>query len=908
MRRDATCLVTLAVAAACFACTSPSNPTEKNNQFFYDAPYFGLDTYDGGGSNATDSVSASNDATATAADTSVGPCASNPCNEPNKTVCSVEGGQAVCSCDSGYVDEGGKCVKGCVPPAKPPEPPPLKPGDLLIVELMINPEASDDGDGEWVELRNMTDKELDINGLALTEAAKSDDHVINHCKPLKVAAGGVIVLGVSADSSKNGGYSPAYVYKDVTLSNLNDDLLLQARYKDGTILNIDHVNWDSATWGINKYAGHALALDATQTTAVGNDVRANWCLATQKMSGGDFGTPGVKDDKCPEPADTDGDTVLDNQDNCPTVANKDQADSDQDKVGDACDNCVDVENADQKNADNDKKGDACDPAVCGDGELDLGEECDDGNLLNNDGCESCSAIPPAAGGLVITEIMIWGGADGSQWFELYNPGKQGVPINGWQLEIKKGFNDTTIKHIINPLGALIVQPGKYVVIGATTDGSKNGGIKVDYGVNDKNPATTDNLQFNTSGDVLTLIDPIANAVIDSVAFPFSVVQQTGLAWQLHPGFETSVANNNVTYWCNASKQFPKAPSLYGTPGAANSSCTPPGKDKDFDTVNNENDNCPFVSNVKQTDTDQDKVGDVCDSCPTKPNANQLDADGDGVGDSCDNCPSKPNPAQADDDKNGLGNACDPKNCGDKNLDANEQCDDGNKKSGDGCSETCQKEQFAPGAVIITEAMVEPLWSSEPTGEWIELHNPGTKPVDINGWILRDSTTNIHLIDKPGGLLVPPGGYLVLGNSANITLNGGVKVDYAWGATDKPPMLFQMNNPPFSDDITLVWNQATVIDKVSYKPKGWACQQSPAPPNCNTIGFPLGNASKGKAMQLDPLHFNHISNDNYVNWCSAKKPFGLGDFGSPGLANPTCVDPCKGKTDKTSCGKPEEKMW
>ncbi len=48
-------------------------------------------------------------------------------------------------------------------------------------------------------------------------------------------------------------------------------------------------------------------------------------------------------DEADEPAaslnqtDTDGDTVLDGDDNCPTVANLDQADSDADGVGDACD-------------------------------------------------------------------------------------------------------------------------------------------------------------------------------------------------------------------------------------------------------------------------------------------------------------------------------------------------------------------------------------------------------------------------------------------------------------------------------------------------------------------------------------------------------------------------------------------
>ncbi|MFO7567462.1 MAG: hypothetical protein R6X02_32765 [Enhygromyxa sp.] len=90
--------------------------------------------------------------------------------------------------------------------------------------------------------------------------------------------------------------------------------------------------------------------------------------------------------------DQDGDLLLNIDDNCKRVANVDQVDTDGDGVGDACDNCLDVFNPDQADADQDGIGDACD-IECGDGELDPGEICDDGNLVDGDGCNS-DCVPP----------------------------------------------------------------------------------------------------------------------------------------------------------------------------------------------------------------------------------------------------------------------------------------------------------------------------------------------------------------------------------------------------------------------------------------------------------------------------------------------------------------------------------
>ncbi|MEE8418027.1 MAG: S8 family serine peptidase [candidate division Zixibacteria bacterium] len=59
-------------------------------------------------------------------------------------------------------------------------------------------------------------------------------------------------------------------------------------------------------------------------------------------------------------ADTDGDGIFDQCDNCLFASNFDQADSDDDGIGNACDNCPDDANSSQDDVDGDGVGDLCD--------------------------------------------------------------------------------------------------------------------------------------------------------------------------------------------------------------------------------------------------------------------------------------------------------------------------------------------------------------------------------------------------------------------------------------------------------------------------------------------------------------------------------------------------------------------
>jgi cysteine-rich repeat protein len=112
------------------------------------------------------------------------------------------------------------------------------------------------------------------------------------------------------------------------------------------------------------------------------------------------------------------------RDNCPDVDNHSQVDSDGDRRGDACDRCpgdalddadedtlcADADNCPsvwnplvlgvQADLDEDGLGDACDPQTCGNGGLEPGEACDDGNATSGDGCDANCTVTACGNGVV----------------------------------------------------------------------------------------------------------------------------------------------------------------------------------------------------------------------------------------------------------------------------------------------------------------------------------------------------------------------------------------------------------------------------------------------------------------------------------------------------------------------------
>ena len=110
--------------------------------------------------------------------------------------------------------------------------------EIIITEIMQNPDAVADGDGEWFEVFNNGDTEVDMLNWTIKDDG-SNTHTI--ATSLTVPSKGFAVLGVSADQPTNGGFVCDYVYTGFTLANGDDEVILLL--PDG-VTEVDRVEYD----------------------------------------------------------------------------------------------------------------------------------------------------------------------------------------------------------------------------------------------------------------------------------------------------------------------------------------------------------------------------------------------------------------------------------------------------------------------------------------------------------------------------------------------------------------------------------------------------------------------------------------------------------------------------------------
>jgi hypothetical protein len=163
-------------------------------------------------------------------------------------------------------------------------------GQLVITELMVDPDLVADEAGEWLELYNRGGGVYDLFGCELRDGAHSHT-VAGH---VLVPAG---AFRTAASFATGGGFVPDYTYAGLSFANDTDGEV--SLWCAGALIDrFPYVASQAAT------RGHALSLDAQHYSADDNDRSSYVCPAkTTYHSDGagtsDYGTPGAPNPHCP---------------------------------------------------------------------------------------------------------------------------------------------------------------------------------------------------------------------------------------------------------------------------------------------------------------------------------------------------------------------------------------------------------------------------------------------------------------------------------------------------------------------------------------------------------------------------------------------------------------------------------
>jgi hypothetical protein len=537
-------------------------------------------------------------------------------------------------------------------------------GDLVITEVMPNPDAVGDELGEWFEVTATRD--VDLNDVGLDRVNDSSDpDVIASEECLALSAGARVVFAKSADPTMNGGLPPvAATFSFSLVGGTSAEPGDVALFAGATLL--DQITWTSSP------TGATLQVDPDFANAVDNDSEANFCASITPYGAGDLGTPGNANDECtftPPPGMCDdegtlrpivkpvvGDLVL--TEVMPSPAAVSDTDGEWfemravnsfdlnelglDRAGDAgspeliisatCLRVIDGETiVFARNADpavnggvanvaatfgfalvtgpgnvqivdddtvidaitwttstsgaslaldpdsfdpaaNDVEANFCNGATAY-GAGDLGTpgadnpECGATGNTCLDGGTPRPIVPPAAGDLVITEVMPSPSEVSDavgEWFEIVATAP--VDLNGLGLD---RAGDASAPNVVTSADCISLAAGQRAVFARSADALVNGGVA--------NVAATFSFALVDAGDVQILAGA---TVLDAITWSATTA---GASHALDPDFVDPTANDLEANFCDGATLYNTID--LGTPGGANAECgpiTPPSSC--FDTV------------------------------------------------------------------------------------------------------------------------------------------------------------------------------------------------------------------------------------------------------------------------------------------------------------------------------------
>ncbi len=166
-------------------------------------------------------------------------------------------------------------------------------GELVVTEVLQDPDAVSDSAGEWFELHNPTAIDITICADWTFADEGIDSFVLPSDTQVLVPAGGYAVFARETDTGTNGGVPADHGFATgMQLANGSDELVLLHGATE-----VDRVAWDDGAT-FPDATGASMSLDPGKLTADQNDEGEAWCTATSSYGDGDLGTPGAANDGC----------------------------------------------------------------------------------------------------------------------------------------------------------------------------------------------------------------------------------------------------------------------------------------------------------------------------------------------------------------------------------------------------------------------------------------------------------------------------------------------------------------------------------------------------------------------------------------------------------------------------------
>ncbi len=290
------------------------------------------------------------------------------------------------------------------------------------------------------------------------------------------------------------------------------------------------------------------------------------------------------------------------------------------------------------------------PAVCGDSTTGAGEQCDDGNTANGDGCSSACAIEtgfscsnPPDGPSVCSPI-----ACGNGFVETGEQCDDGDLDNGdgcsSACEVEAGFSCTA--PVDGPSVCMVLPEGCSTPNSAIPDDNTAGlsdGLTLSGGALTDLDVTLD-IQHTYVGDlVVTLTN-------ESTGTTITLLDRPGLP-AINPNF--GCGNDNIDATLDDAAGTAAEDQCSATPPAIGGTHAPTDALAAF---NGESAEGTWTLNV--SDNEGQDTGTLVEWC-LNATSSSIDTDGDGVSDDADNCTLVINADQRDTNGDGYGNACDP---------------------------------------------------------------------------------------------------------------------------------------------------------------------------------------------------------------------------------------------------------